>query len=91
MLVSVIGILILAVTVLDALLTVLDANGRSLFSTRAYRLFWWIGRHCAKLLPYPVAQRALSMAAPLMIALMIVLSGARTQPAEDSAGAGPDR
>ncbi|MFK4003174.1 hypothetical protein [Qipengyuania sp. NPDC077563] len=73
MLLSAIGILILAVTILDALLTILDASGRSLFSTKAYRLFWWTWRHLAKLLPYRVAQGALSLAAPLMIGLMISL------------------
>ena len=73
MLLSAIGILLLAFTVLDALLTILDASGRSLFSTKAYRCFWWIWRHLAKLLPGAVAQPALSLAAPLMIALMISL------------------
>ncbi|MXP10578.1 two pore domain potassium channel family protein [Pseudoblastomonas halimionae] len=73
MLLSAIGVLLLALTVLDALLTVLDAGGRSIFSAKAYRLFWWCWRHLAKLLPYAVAQRALSLAAPLMIALIISL------------------
>jgi hypothetical protein len=71
MLVSAIGVIVLALTVLDVLLTVLDANGRSIFSTRIYRICWWAWRHLAKLLPYPVAQAALSTAAPLMIALLI--------------------
>ncbi|MAM38181.1 MAG: hypothetical protein CL949_06670 [Erythrobacter sp.] len=73
MLLTAIGILLLALTILDALLTILDASGRSLYSTKAYRLFWWISRHMAKLLPYSVAQSALSLAAPLMIGLMISL------------------
>ena len=73
MLLSAIGILLLALTVLDALLTILDASGRSLFSTKAYRLFWWFWRHLAKLLPKAIAQPALSLAAPLMIGLMISL------------------
>ena len=71
MLLSSIGILLLALTVLDALLTILDASGRSIFSARAYRLFWWFWRHAARLLPEPMAQRMLSMAAPLMIVMMI--------------------
>ena len=73
MLLSAIGILVLALTGLDALLTVLDASGRSIFSAKAYRLFWWFWRHGTKLLPHAIAQRALSLAAPLMIALMISL------------------
>ncbi|GAB5350181.1 hypothetical protein [Alteriqipengyuania sp. 357] len=71
MLLSSIGILFLALTVLDALLTILDASGRSIFSARAYRLFWWIWRYTARLLPASMAQRMLSMAAPLMIVMMI--------------------
>lgn len=67
------GILILALTVLDALLTVLDASGRSIFSARTYRMFWWVWRHFARLLPRQMSQQALSMAAPLMIATMISL------------------
>ena len=69
MLLTAIGILLLALTILDALLTILDASGRSLYSTKVYRLFWWISRHMAKLLPHAVAQSALSLAAPLMIGL----------------------
>jgi len=73
MIVSAIGVLIVALVVLDSLLTVLDASGRSIFSTRVYRAAWWFWRHLAKLLPAGLAQAFLSVAAPLMIALLIAL------------------
>ncbi|MEX6507468.1 ion channel [Jiella sp. M17.18] len=73
MLISLVGVLLIAAVLLDAFLTVLDANGRSLFSAWAYRWFWWFWRHLARLVPPDRTHRMLSFGAPLMIPMMIGL------------------
>lgn len=73
MLISFAGILLIAIVLLDVFLTVLDANGYSLVSSRAYRWFWWVWRHFTRILPPSSAHATLSLGAPLMIPLMIGL------------------
>ncbi|UIJ73342.1 potassium channel family protein [Aurantimonas sp. HBX-1] len=72
-LILLVGVLLIASILLDAFLTVLDANGRSLFSVWAYRWFWWLWRHLSRLLPPASAHQMLTLGAPLMIPMMIAL------------------
>ncbi len=71
MLVLVAGVFLNAFVLLDVFLTVLDTNGRSLFSNRVYRGLWWGFRQLARLVPPKAHHDMLSLAAPLMIPVMI--------------------
>lgn len=67
MVITLLGIVILLVALLDVFFTVLDANGFSLLSRRVYRWMWWLWRHGARILPAGVRTSWLSVGAPLMI------------------------
>ncbi|RYH02556.1 hypothetical protein EU805_08000 [Salipiger sp. IMCC34102] len=58
---------------LDIFLTVLDANGLSMISSRIYRGFWWVWRHFSLLLPPIARHQMLALGAPLMIPVMIFI------------------
>ncbi|MCB8840186.1 hypothetical protein [Aurantimonas sp. VKM B-3413] len=71
MLVLISGVFLISLVLLDVFLTVLDTNGRSLFSRRIYRSLWWGFRQLARLVPPQGHHDMLSFAAPLMIPVMI--------------------
>ncbi|MFQ6552255.1 hypothetical protein AAD018_007915 [Aestuariibius insulae] len=71
MLISLAGILLLGIILLDIFLTVLDANGLSVVSSRIYRIFWWGWRHFSRIMPPVARPQMLALAAPLMIPLII--------------------
>ncbi|MCQ0986483.1 hypothetical protein [Jiella marina] len=71
MLVLVAGVFLNAFVLLDVFLTVLDTNGRSLFSNKVYRGLWWGFRQLARLVPPQSHHEMLSFAAPLMIPVVI--------------------
>jgi hypothetical protein len=71
MVISLLGIGLLLVCLLDVFFTVLDANGVSVISSRLYRWMWWLWRHGARLLPPETRRRWLSVGAPLMIPAVI--------------------
>lgn len=71
MVISLLGIGVLLVCLLDVFFTVLDANGVSVISSRLYRWLWWIWRHGGRLLPPRARRLWLSVGAPLMIPAII--------------------
>ena len=71
MVVSLLGVGVLLVCLLDVFFTVLDANGVSVISSRLYRWMWWIWRHGGRLLPPKTRRAWLSVGAPLMIPAII--------------------
>lgn len=73
MLVSLVGITVLAIVMLDVFFTVLDANGHSILSSRLYRAGWWVWRHGARMLPPGTRRAWLSVGAPLLIGVMIAV------------------
>lgn len=73
MLIALAGILILGIVLVDIFLTVLDANGLSLISSRLYRAFWWTWRTFARILPPIVRHQVLALGAPMMIPAMIAV------------------